>query len=220
MTPVNLPQLRRRPARSPWITILIVLSAGVTGVDPASPSADAGTDPGADIALAATDQRELLRGKEKTGRSIVLEVVVDGSPEQIFEAWATAEGVKQFFGSGSNIEPRVGGLYEIGFGRRPDGTVPGPRGNRILRYEPARALDFEWEMPRFASELNARPLPTWVEIRLEPFGERGDRTLVKLTHHGFGQGDMWDRCHSFFQRGWFDILFRLKLHRTFFVFSR
>ena len=170
-------------------------------------------------ALAGTGPGELLVGKEKTGRSIALEALVDGTPEQIFEAWVTAEGVGQFFGSGSHIEPRVGGLYEIDFGQLPDGTVLGPRGNRILRYEPARVLDFEWGMPIFARELNTRPLPTWVEIRFEPFGEGKDRTLIKLTHHGFGQGDLWDRCFSFFQRGWFDILFRLKLYRSFFVFS-
>ena len=171
-------------------------------------------------AVAGTGPVEPLAGKEKTGRSIALEVLVHGTPEQIFEAWITAEGVDQFFGSGSNIEPRVGGLYEIDFGRLPDGTVPGPRGNRILRYEPGQALDFEWEMPIFARELNTSPLPTWVEIRFESFGEVGGRTLIKLAHHGFGQGDSWDRCFSFFQRGWFDILFRLKLHRSFFVFSR
>jgi len=170
-------------------------------------------------ALAGATQGELFAGKEDTGRSIALEVLVDGTPEQLFEDWTTAAKIVQFFGSGSNVEPRVGGLYEIDFGRLADGTVLGPRDNRILRYEPPRALDFEWTMPIFAKELNAQPLPTWVEIRFEPFGDAGDLTLVKLSHHGFGQGALWDRCFSFFQRGWFEILFRLKIHRSFFVFS-
>ena len=169
--------------------------------------------------LAGATKEELFAGKEATGRSIALEVLVDGTPEQLFEDWATAAGIVQFFGSGANVEPRVGGLYEIDFGSLADGTVLGPRNNRILRYDPPRALDFEWTMPMFAQELNAHPLPTWVEIRFEPFGDAEDRTLVKLSHHGFGQSDLWDQCLSFFQRGWFDILFRLKLHRSYFVFS-
>ena len=170
-------------------------------------------------ALAGTAPGEPFAGKAKTGRSIAIELLVDGTPDQIFENLVTADGVRQFFGSGSNIERRVGGLYEIDFGRRPDGTVPGPRDNRILRYEPPRELDFEWMMPVFADELNTRPLPTWVEIRFEPFGADGDRTLIKFFHHGFGEGEAWDRSFSFFQRGWFDILFRLKVHRSYFVFS-
>ena len=94
-----------------------------------------------------------------------------------------------------------------------------PPGTRILRFEPARALDFEWQMPFFASELNTAPLPTWVEVRFETLSEAPPRTLVHLMHHGFGQAEAWDRSYRFFQRGWFEILFRLKLQRTFFVFS-
>lgn len=171
------------------------------------------------IAFAESTKKEIFAGKQDTGRSIALEVLVDGTPDELFKDWSTAAGIVQFFGSGSNVDPRVGGLYEIDFGRLSDGTVLGPRGNRILRYDPPRALDFEWTMPIFAQDLNTHPLPTWVEIRFEPFGDAGERTLVKLTHHGFGQGDLWDQCFSFFQRGWFDILFRLKLHRSYFVFS-
>jgi uncharacterized protein YndB with AHSA1/START domain len=168
---------------------------------------------------AAAGSVELFERKQDLGRSIAFEIVVDGSPRQIFENWTTAQGVLQFLGSGSKIEPRVGGWYEIDFGQSPDGTVLGPRGNRILRFEPGQALYFEWTMPIFAKELNTTPLPTWVEIHLEPFGAGEDQTLVKLNHLGFGQGELWDRCYSFFERGWFDILFRLKLHRTHFVFS-
>jgi uncharacterized protein YndB with AHSA1/START domain len=170
-------------------------------------------------ASAETTAEEIFAGKHDTGRSIALEVLVDGTPDELFKEWTTAAGIVQFFGSGSNVEPRVGGLYEIDFGRLPDGTVLGPRDNRILRFDPPRVLDFEWTMPIFAGELNTDPLPTWVEIRFESFGDAGGRTLVKLTHHGFGQGELWDQCFAFFQRGWFDILFRLKLHRSYFVFS-
>lgn len=172
------------------------------------------------VAMADVGPEASSIANRDAGRSISFEVVVDGTPEQIFENWATAEGVLQFLGSGSNIEPRVGGLYEIDFGQAPDGTILGPRDNRITLFEPGRALYFEWTMPIFAKELNTTPLPTWVEVRFEPFGSSGNLTLVKLSHLGFGRGDLWDRCYSFFERGWFEILFRLKLHRSYFVFSK
>ena len=155
-------------------------------------------------------------GKIQPDRVISLEMLVEGTPEEIFEDWASSDGILRFFGSGSRIEPHEGGLYEIQFGQRPDGEIAGPRDNRILRYEPPHALDFEWEMPFFARQLNTRPLPTWVEVRFDGFGEDGRRTRIRLNHHGFGPGEEWDQSFSFFQRGWFDILFRLRLHRAYF----
>ena len=169
--------------------------------------------------VAGADPEGSYEGKSKTGRSISFQVRVQGTPDQIFRSWVSPEGIKSFLGSGSNVDPRVGGLYEIDFGLTPDGQVAGPRKNRILQYLPGQALDFEWTMPVFAAELNVDPLPTWVEIRLEPSGENGDQTLVRLDHYGFGEGPQWDKCYDFFERGWFDILFRLKLNRTFFVFD-
>jgi uncharacterized protein YndB with AHSA1/START domain len=156
------------------------------------------------------DAESNYEGKSKTGRSISFQVRVPGSPDEVFQSWISPDGIKSFFGSGSNVDPKVGGLYEIDFGLTPDGQVAGPRNNRILRYIPGRALDFEWTMPVFAEELNVDPLPTWVEIRLESAGDNGAQTLLRLDHHGFGEGEQWDRCYDFFERGWFDILFRLK----------
>ena len=64
------------------------------------------------------------------------------TPEEIFDSWVREDRVDRFFGSGARrLEPREGGLYEITFGVRPDGEIGGPRGNRILKYEPPRALD-------------------------------------------------------------------------------
>lgn len=174
------------------------------------------------FALAASPiaSTELANQPTRPGRVISLEMLLDGSPEEIFDLWVRKDRIDRFFGSGAlRFEPREGGFYEITFGARPDGEIAGPRGNRILRYEPPHALDFEWTMPFFAEHLNTRPLPTWVELRLEPFDADARRTRLRLEHHGFGEGEDWDRCYSFFQRGWFDILFRLRLHREHFAWS-
>lgn len=162
---------------------------------------------------------DAYEGKSKTGRSISFQVRVQGTPDQIFRSWVSPDGIKSFLGSGSNVDPKVGGMYEIDFGLTPDGQVAGPRNNKILQYIPGRALDFEWTMPGFAEALNVDPLPTWVEIRLESSGTDGAQTLVRFDHYGFGEGAKWDQCYDFFERGWFDILFRLKLSRTFFAFE-
>lgn len=195
--------VKLKAARAPGPTLLALICIAVVLV----------------TSVASADPEGTYEGKSKTGRSISFQVRVQGTPDQVFGSWVSADGIKSFFGSGSNVDPKVGGLYEIDFGLTPDGQVAGPRNNKILRYIPGRALDFEWTMPGFAEELNVDPLPTWVEIRLEPSGNNGAQTLVRLDHYGFGEGPQWDRCYDFFERGWFDILFRLKLNRTFFVFD-
>lgn len=154
----------------------------------------------------------LMAGKRDTGRAIEFRIVVDGSPDEIFHMWTDSGASTQYFGNGATIDPRVGGTYEIIFDS-PTGEPAGPVGTKILRYEPPSLLFFEWEMPKFIGHLNSRPLPTWVEIRLERVGDR-DETSIHFFHRGFGNGPDWDQGFEFFQRNWFEVLYRLKLRQA------
>lgn len=162
-------------------------------------------------AMAGTDaDHGLVRGKSQ-GRSIRFEVIIPGSPQQVFESWTTEAEANRFFGISSNIEPQVGGLYEIKFeGQLPDGRAPGTRGTQILHFEENKALAFEWQAPFFADELNTSPLPTWVELTFEPQPGVDHSTVLTFIHFGFGEGEAWDRVYTFFERNWFEVLFRLR----------
>jgi len=149
-----------------------------------------------------------MAGKQETGRVIEFRVVVDGSPEEVFHMWTDSAASTEFFGSSATIEPRLAGLYEIGFDT-PTGKRAGTMGTKILRFEPPSLLSFEWEMPKFIDHLNSRPLPTWVELRFERFGPE-DQTDIHFCHRGFGNGPDWDQGFEFFQRNWFEVLYRLK----------
>jgi uncharacterized protein YndB with AHSA1/START domain len=152
----------------------------------------------------------LVNGKPK-GRSIYFEVVIPGTPADLFQSWTDEASANRFFGVSSNIEPEPDGLYEIKFeGVLPDGRAPGTTGTRILYFKPDRALAFEWQAPVFADELNTTPLPTWVELRFIPRGAEGNSTALRLEHHGFGSGETWDRVYTFFEHNWFEVLFRLR----------
>jgi uncharacterized protein YndB with AHSA1/START domain len=173
--------LRRAPGRADWPTV----AAG-------EPEAGAG----------------LMAGKRDTGRTIEFRIVVDGSPEEIFHRWTDSDASTRFFGNRATIEPRPGGIYEIGFDSPTRGRA-GPVGTKVLRYEPPSLLFFEWEMPKFIDHLNSHPLPTWVELRFERFGVDG-QTEIHFFHRGFGDGPDWDQGYVFFLRNWFDVLYRLK----------
>lgn len=38
----------------------------------------------------------------------------------------------------------------------------------------------------------------------------GGRTILRVRHSGFGDGDAWDEVRSFFQWSWFEILRRFQ----------
>lgn len=172
--------------------------------------------------LRAADEGPLWDGKTSTDRSVVVEATVDAPPERVFAAWTSADGLKSFFAPQAVIEPRVGGAYTVVFdpGGDPEGRSEGTKGARILRFEPGRTLAFEWitfvardglgpELPPYvpAAERNARPLPTWVEISLEPLPE--GRTLLRLAHHGFRHGGAWDAAYPYFTSAWARVVARL-----------
>ena len=58
--------------------------------------------------------------------------------------------------------------------------------------------------------MNTSPLPTWVELKLEPVAGQPGHTHLTLAHHGFGRGADWDRSYDFFVNAWGGVLARLK----------
>jgi uncharacterized protein YndB with AHSA1/START domain len=182
------------------------------------------------LGAAAVDApADLMSGKVDTGRTIQLQATVDAPPAAVFVLWTTEEGLQRFLAPKAVVEPRLGGRYEIMFipEADPRGESHGTGGARILRFEPARALSFEWftfvsrdlshmAPPGAASpplvpaaERNVRPIPTWVDVTFEPVAGEPGKTDVRLAHRGFLAGGPWDEAFRYFWRAWAVVLGRL-----------
>ncbi|HSF39625.1 MAG TPA: SRPBCC domain-containing protein [Thermoanaerobaculia bacterium] len=166
----------------------------------------------APVAGLAGSEDSLMQGKQRTGREIVFEAVLDAPPETVYELWTTPEGVRSFLAPEARIDPVVGGRYEILFspGTDPEGEQAGTKGARILKMDKGRALAFEWRGAGHMKEMNATPLPTWVELSFEPVQGEPGKTRLRFAHLGFGQGGGWDEAYSFFQSAWGGALDSLK----------
>jgi uncharacterized protein YndB with AHSA1/START domain len=156
-------------------------------------------------------------------RKIVLRAVVDGPVEEVYRAWTTPEGTARFLAPRTVVGAAVGDEYVAIFDpqRDPEGLVTGTRGARIVALEPPHRVVFEWipfigidikraDAPPYAPPhiRDARPIPTRVEIVLEP---QGKATLVTLSHDGFLEGDVWDRSFVYNRdRAWPMVLRRLE----------
>ena len=151
--------------------------------------------------------------REKTGRAVVVETVVEGSPAEVFRLWTTEDGTRSFLAPGSHVEARNGGRYEMAFNPSadPEGARAGTKGAHSLRFEPGRRLDFEWSVgvPGVSWDLKSTDFETWVEVTFEAVPGRPDATKVKLVHEGFRTGGSWDAAYAFFQQSWQSVLDRL-----------
>ena len=143
---------------------------------------------------------------EPPARAIVKSVEVAGTLEAVWEAWTTSDGARTFFSSHVDIELRPGGRYEVLF------RLTGPEGERgsedctVLSYLPKSMLTIEWNAPPDFGEL--RHLRTIVVMELESVTP--DRTRVRLTHHGWGEGERWQDLYVYFDRAWSFVLSNLK----------
>ena len=81
-------------------------------------------------------------------RVLRVEMAVAAGMEEVWNAWASEEGVKTFFAPGAHVEPRVDGAYEIFFNPRGEPGQRGAEGMRVLAFEPPRRLVFTWNAPR------------------------------------------------------------------------
>ena len=137
------------------------------------------------------------------------QTVGSATPEAAWQTWTTPEGVTSFFAPKANIEPKVGGRYELLFDLKAPRGFQGTDGCILLGFDPPNALAFQFlPPPEFP---NARRIQTRVDVFLEQV-LGGGLTKFNITHSGFLEGEEWDECFEFFNWNWDVVLGRLQ-HR-------
>jgi uncharacterized protein YndB with AHSA1/START domain len=136
-------------------------------------------------------------------------VVVPAARDEAWRAW-TSEAGPRFFGQAARIEPKVGGAFEILLDLKAPPGSQGSEGCRVLGFVPGEMLAFDWNAPPGIPRLRAASVRTQVVVHLVSLGAR--ETLVRLTQHGFGDGEDWDKYHAYFDRAWGEVLAQLKQH--------
>ena len=139
-------------------------------------------------------------------RAIDKDVVVAATPEQVWNAWTTREGITSFFAPDAKVDARVGGAFEVYINPLAEPGLKGADGMRFMALQPPRMLSFTWNAPPSLPEV--RQQRTFVVVRLQPVGEK--ETRVTLHHTGWGDGDEWDKAYGYFDRAWGNVLQNLK----------
>jgi uncharacterized protein YndB with AHSA1/START domain len=127
-------------------------------------------------------------------RWVEMEVLVPGTPEQVWQAMATGDGNGAWF-TRTTIEERAGGALRFDFGK--DMTTSG----EVTIWEPPRRFGYverEWAE-------GAPPVATEITIT----GRSGNQCVVRMVHSLFTSSDDWDDQMESFETGWpgfFEIL--------------
>jgi uncharacterized protein YndB with AHSA1/START domain len=135
-------------------------------------------------------------------RVLTTDLEVNAPLEKVWKAWTTPEGVKTFFAPGCHIEPHVDGAYEILFSPNAKPGERGTEGMRILAFEPMRRLAFTWNAPPKYPEIRAQRTMVIVEFNVV----HANRTLVRFTHTGWGEGRDWDEVYVYFDHAWNEVV--------------
>ena len=135
-------------------------------------------------------------------RSIQFSEIIPAPIGQVWQAWATEEGVRTFFAPECRIELVPGGAYEMYFNLDSPVGLKGGEGCKVLAVDEPSLLSFTWnalpELPLIRDHY------THVVVYLVSISE--DETLVTLIHDGWGNSEKWDEGIQYFERAWGEIV--------------
>ncbi|MCI4350061.1 MAG: SRPBCC domain-containing protein [Thermoplasmata archaeon] len=135
---------------------------------------------------------------------ILIQVTVQLPPAFILAGFTDPKHLTQWLCAEADVEPRVGGRYDLTFTEEAAFTSHGT----VTRLTPDIDVGFTWEAPpEFAAFMNGPPPVTGIYVRLQDSPEGVD---VTLEHTGWKNGDGWGEARSWHFHLWDDRLHRFK----------
>ena len=135
-------------------------------------------------------------------RWVEMELIVPGTPEQVWHAMATGAGNTAWF-TKTQVDEHVGGTIRFDFG--PNGASTG----EVTAWEPPRRFAY------IEREWNEGAPPVATEITVT--GRSGDRCVVRMVHSLFASTDDWDDQLEGFESGWPGFFQVLRIYLSYFA---
>lgn len=124
--------------------------------------------------------------------------------QEAFEHFAVNEKLESWFSHRADVEPTLGGRYELFWNSPPSPPNKGTIGCKVTAIEPNKLLAFQWKGPdMFADFMNDEESLTHVVVAFLP-SEYG--TEVHVVHSGWGNTPEWDEAREWFDDSWNNLL--------------
>jgi len=141
-----------------------------------------------------------------------LELEVPGTPEQVWDAIASAEGISAWM-MPTELDPRDGGALVFHMG--PDADSHG----RVTAFEPARRFAYEEDWATLVGQPGADVTPLVTEFLVE--ARSGGTCVVRVVTSAFGTGADWENeFWDDMSAGWAPMLDNLRLYLVHFPGQR
>jgi uncharacterized protein YndB with AHSA1/START domain len=123
------------------------------------------------------------------------------TPAEAFRQFTDAELLSAWLADRADVEPKLGGKYEIFWTSPPAPPNRGTAGCRVTVFVPAKLLGFDWIGPTmFDDPMNAADPATRVSVSF--VAQADGSTEVHLVHTGWGHSPEWDEARLWFERAW------------------
>jgi uncharacterized protein YndB with AHSA1/START domain len=125
--------------------------------------------------------------------SIDMQIDIDAPIEKVWRAVSTQDGLRGWFSTNIEIDPKIGGWVEF---HGTHGGTPYRFGGKVTELTPPSKITWEWN-----SMLEDWPAPTLLTIELVA---NGAQTHVEMRHHGWEAlgAELGVKEHGDFTRGW------------------
>jgi uncharacterized protein YndB with AHSA1/START domain len=130
-------------------------------------------------------------------RTIRQQYYIRASPKKVFRALSEPERLQRWFLKKAELSPRKRGRYTFTW-------IGGhSHSGRVLEFVRGRSVTLTW--PQYdGKELLGE---TKVKFSVEP---KGDGTLVKVLHSGYGKHEKWVDAYAWTHSGWAYFMMNLK----------
>lgn len=133
---------------------------------------------------------------------IFIKIKLDTDIETLWSAWTEESKITKWFSPHANIEPHVGGAFELFFDPENHDRMS-TKGCKIIEIEPPRFLHFQWKGPDQFSNIMNNPPQTSVKLTLEP--ENSD-VLQTIEHTGWKVSENWCQAKVWHIKAWRGVL--------------
>lgn len=137
-------------------------------------------------------------------RDIDIQVLIDKTPDKVFEAWVVPDLLERWLARKAVVRAEVGGAYELYWDLK-NPAINNTLGCRITAIVPNAELSFSWKgSAEYAAIMGTQ---TSVFVRFEA---REAGTLLRFIHTGWGSGKAWDKARLWQAEAWREAIENLK----------
>lgn len=139
---------------------------------------------------------------------LVHEAVVEASIDDVWNLWATSDGLRSWLAPHAEIDMRIGGKMRSNYD--PAGTLGDPQTieNTILTYDPPRMFSMRVSKAPEDFPFSKAIYEMWTVVYLYPDG--ADRTRIRIVSSGFSADPESQSMRAFFEQGNAETLEQLR----------